>query len=343
VVLYARWTTNPTYTVTYNGNLDTGGSVPVDLNHYETGTTVTVLGNSGNLVKAHFQFAGWCTNADGTGDCFAPGETFDMGSASVLLYAHWTPNPTYMVTYDGNGQTGGSAPVDGARYEPGDVVMVPGNSGGLVTDQQQDGITLVFNCWNTAADGSGDCYEGGDTFLMGGAEVTLYAHYSVIRAIGPAGGWVFFDKGDYDGGWRYLESSPSDNGTQVQWFNGVYTHTSALGQAVGDGASNTPLIVASQGLPGPTESDYAALICSDLVVNAFDDWFLPSMDELDWMYENLQVYGVGGFAPHGYWSSSEFEDDHRLARNQYFVTGGQGYDLKDWLNDVRCVHAFSSF
>ena len=40
-----------TYTVAYSGNGNTGGSVPVDANTYLQGATVTVLGNTGSLVK----------------------------------------------------------------------------------------------------------------------------------------------------------------------------------------------------------------------------------------------------------------------------------------------------
>ena len=45
--------TGTTYTVTYFGNNNTGGTVPVDSNSpYNSGATVTVLGNTGNLVRA---------------------------------------------------------------------------------------------------------------------------------------------------------------------------------------------------------------------------------------------------------------------------------------------------
>ncbi len=125
VILYARWTANPTYTVTYNGNGNTGGSVPVDSTDYEQGQIVTVLGNTGNLVKAGNSFAGWNTQANGSGATYTQAQTFAMGTANVTLYANWTANPTYTVTYNGNGSTGGSAvwaqPLDNlervARFE----------------------------------------------------------------------------------------------------------------------------------------------------------------------------------------------------------------------------------
>lgn len=53
---------NPT--ATYYANGATGGSVPVDSTVYETGDTVTLLGNSGSLVRTGYTFAGWQLVAD---------------------------------------------------------------------------------------------------------------------------------------------------------------------------------------------------------------------------------------------------------------------------------------
>lgn len=82
--------TPATYGVTYDGNLNTGGSVPVDGNAYVNGVTVTVLGNTGDLVRAGYTFGNWNTAASGTGTSYVGGATFVMGSADVTLYAHWS-------------------------------------------------------------------------------------------------------------------------------------------------------------------------------------------------------------------------------------------------------------
>ncbi len=34
----------------------------------------------------------------------------------------------------------------------------------------------------------------------------------ISNVIGPGGGWVFYDKKNYDGGWRYIECAPNDIG-----------------------------------------------------------------------------------------------------------------------------------
>ena len=81
---------NPTYTVTYHGNGNTGGSVPTDSNRYEQGDTVTVAENNGGLVRFGYAFADWNTAADGTGQSYAAGSTFAMGDGDVTLWAQWT-------------------------------------------------------------------------------------------------------------------------------------------------------------------------------------------------------------------------------------------------------------
>jgi hypothetical protein len=91
----ASCTVNVFVKVTYDGNGNTGGSVPVDSNNYLQGATVTVLGNTGNLVKTANYFAGWDLRANGSGQKYTQGQTFPMGSvgggANVTLYALWWP------------------------------------------------------------------------------------------------------------------------------------------------------------------------------------------------------------------------------------------------------------
>ncbi len=168
------YTPAPTYAVTYDGNGNTGGTVPVDASSpYNYNSTVTVLGNTGSLVKTGYSFASWNSAADGSGTNYAPAATFLMGAANVTLYAKWTALPTYTVTYDGNGNTGGSVPTDGNSYFNGATVTVLGNTGNLVKSEYN------FAKWNTAADGSGTDYALAATFPMGSANVTLYAKWTI--------------------------------------------------------------------------------------------------------------------------------------------------------------------
>ena len=174
VTMYAQWTIIPTFLVAYNGNGNTGGNAPADNNHYILGQNVTVLGNTGSLVKTGFTFVGWNTQANGSGISYATGVAFTMGSSNVTLFAQWTANPTYTVTYNANGGTG--AQTDSNQYLAGAPVTVRGQ-GTLV----KDGYT--FAGWTISSAGSGKVYAKNDTVIMGSVNVTLYAKWSITLYI----------------------------------------------------------------------------------------------------------------------------------------------------------------
>ena len=75
--------------VIYNGNGNTGGSVPVDSNNYAANAPFTVWG-PGSLSQGSSTFFYWNTKADGTGTIFAPGgNTFPNQSTNLTLFAIW--------------------------------------------------------------------------------------------------------------------------------------------------------------------------------------------------------------------------------------------------------------
>ena len=166
--------TPPTYTVTYDGNNNTSGSYPYDNNNYTSGATVIVQLNENLLTRAGYLFAGWNTATNGTGISYAAdgNTTFTMGATNVILYARWLS--LYTVTYDGNKNTGGSAPSDNNTYTNGATVPVVLN-GALLTR-----IGYLFAGWNTATNGTGISYaaDGNTTFTMGATNVILYARWT---------------------------------------------------------------------------------------------------------------------------------------------------------------------
>lgn len=90
------WLPPATYTITYNGNTNTGGNVPTDgSSPYTVGSTVTILGNTGTLVVTGFTFSGWNTAANGSGTQYSPGNTFVI-NANAILYARWVAVPAIL-------------------------------------------------------------------------------------------------------------------------------------------------------------------------------------------------------------------------------------------------------
>ena len=157
-----------------------------------------------------------------------------------------------------------------------------------------------------------------------------------LRDIGPAGGYIFYDKGSYSNGWRYLEAAPaSTEWTGKEW--GSYgTLIGGTGTGIGTGQSNTTTIVTW--LNSHSETDRAAQLCDSLVYSGYSDWFLPSKNELNLIYENLKVFDVGGFAGYGYWSSSEDSAYH--AWGQGLGSGTQASGNKSANLQIRATRSF---
>jgi hypothetical protein len=126
---------------------------------------------------------------------------------------------------------------------------------------------------------------------------------------GPAGGYIFYDKGSFSDGWRYLEAAPADASAGVSWglkggrvsFEGKFTKTD-----IGSGKVNTDYMLLDY--IKQKESGKAGDVAKNYKVNGFEDWFLPSRDELSTMYKNLKVQGIGNFSSGSYWSSNDHTD-----------------------------------
>jgi len=104
-----------------------------------------------------------------------------------------TDDITYTVSYDGNGNTGGTAPANQTKTHGVDLTLQT-NSGSLV----KTGYT--FNGWNTAANGSGTHYAVSGTFSTDAA-TTLYAEWTTVSTCTS---------------WTYSDWSSCSNGTQTR-------------------------------------------------------------------------------------------------------------------------------
>ena len=92
-------------TITYNGNGNKSGSVPLDVNKYSKGSTVIVKGNTGNMEwregsdnKTEKLFNGWNTSSGGNGISYTDNSTFIMGSTPITLYAQWRDLPSITIS-----------------------------------------------------------------------------------------------------------------------------------------------------------------------------------------------------------------------------------------------------
>lgn len=110
-----------------------------------------------------------------------------------------------------------------------------------------------------------------------------------------AGGIIFYLDST---GQHGLVCASNDQGTAIWGCAG--TSIPGTSTEVGSGASNTAAIIA-----GCNEINYAAKICDNLVLNGYNDWFMPSKDEMLMMYQRLRLNGIGNFQDAIYWTSSQ--------------------------------------
>jgi hypothetical protein len=152
---------------------------------------------------------------------------------------------------------------------------------------------------------------------------------------GPAGGWIFYDKGSFSNGWRYLEAAPAGTDFTAQW-GAAGKDVRGSETLVGAGKRNTQLIV--EYLRSTGESGRAAQVCDSFSIGGYDDWFLPSKDELNLMYQNLKRKGLGSFSDSYYWSSTQDNADYLWG--QVFSSGSQYYYYKYNAGKARAARSF---
>jgi len=156
-----------------------------------------------------------------------------------------------------------------------------------------------------------------------------------IGDTGPAGGIVFYDKGTFSNGWRYLEAAPAVSEFIVQW-GAMETDIDGTNSEEGFGKQNTEII--AERLKTLGEFGKAAQICTGMDINGYKDWFLPSSFELNWIYTNLKQKGLGGFGNGWYWSSTQFNKLNAMSMK--FESGTVGFSGKISTYSVRAVRSF---
>jgi hypothetical protein len=141
-----------------------------------------------------------------------------------------------------------------------------------------------------------------------------------IGDTGPGNGTVFYDKGSYSHGWRYLEASTGDMALSEWGCSNILAYPAASTS----GTINSARIVYTHDELNSYYTNPA--VCSTtnngtvaarralvLEYGNKNDWFLPSKEELLLMYNNLYLAGLGNFSPDVYWSSTETDSGHAKA------------------------------
>lgn len=161
LTVYAHWSPH-TYTVSYIGNGNTGGSTASSKHTYDKAQALTTNG----FTKTGYSFSGWNTKADGSGTAYANKASVknltSSNDVTIKLHAQWSAK-SYTLTYNGNGGTTPAAKT--ALYDS--------KWGTLSTSTR---IGYVFVGWYDAA--SGGVRITSDTLCIGNK--TVYAHWMPI-------------------------------------------------------------------------------------------------------------------------------------------------------------------
>ncbi len=132
----------PNVTVTFNGNGSTSGATAPETNNAPNSLTASGFSRTG------YAFVGWNTMADGSGTSYADGASFPF-TADSTLFAQWSINASFTVTFNGNGSTSGTTAPE-TNHAP-SALSANGFSR----------TGYAFAGWNTTGDGSGTAYADG--------------------------------------------------------------------------------------------------------------------------------------------------------------------------------------
>ncbi|EHQ24329.1 hypothetical protein Mucpa_0128 [Mucilaginibacter paludis DSM 18603] len=131
--------------------------------------------------------------------------------------------------------------------------------------------------------------------------VTVTCSFAVGQFYG--GGIIYYVDGS---GCHGLIASLTDQSFGVPWWNGTSLPIFNTSTDYGSGRDNTQAIIAAQG-----SGYYAASIVNGVTISGYNDWFLPSREELQLMMSSAAHDQLHLFSDTFYWSSSaDFSVNH---------------------------------
>ena len=133
-----------------------------------------------------------------------------------------------------------------------------------------------------------------------------------------------------------LCAAPKDYHNSIAWGCYGTLINGANESKIGSGKENTDDILSGCSQFEP----FAAKVCDELVVDSYDDWYLPSIEELKLMQRELYVQGFGEFSAAEYWSSTQ---DYSLGAWKVDFTTGEKSNSVNKANKGLKVRAIRSF
>jgi len=195
-------------------------------------------------------------------------------------------------------------------------------------------------CETNLQNNSANCGACGNTCPVGYVcrNTTCESRLYGVGDTGPAGGIVFYTSDDNLHGMEVAPVDQTGGSTLipgVPWGCYGTSIVGADGTAVGTGAQNTADILA-----GCTESPTAAQLAHAYSLNGYNDWFLPSQEEMMEIYR-LVSYLLVGVDSDEYWSSTEGGSNVAYSMSlRWYSHPNSSSSSKSSMLGVRAVRAF---
>jgi hypothetical protein len=257
---------------------------------------------------------------------------------SPTLY-EWTPFYAHLiatkiqVTPDGAVYSGyssnGEAPVDGKGFYLGNGVIKAkdgeftgtfrsgegADTGARFAARESVGVGEILHSGGTQNDlltpTEGDISV--DLIEVQITQVNIQHTYQVehvyqIGDIGPGGGYIFYDKGNWTDGWRYVETAPDnwygtnppDMKLPLSTFSSPPT-TPTYSREIGDAEVN---FTALKSFLGSTAAIQAV---DTLTAGGMSDWVIPTGNELGLMWDRLWKQNIGVWGPPHVYETSPYD------------------------------------
>jgi hypothetical protein len=169
-------------------------------------------------------------------------------------------------------------------------------------------------------------------FISGCVSFTSSIQY-YIGDIGPGGGYIFYTYTTAIGRF-YLEAGPEETERVLNFGKSAFDLQ--LSNGGGHGSSNTSKLARKFRGEDINNQNNAIIYCEDLVYNDFDDWYLPSVDELMQIYINLYMNDIGNFKQSIYWSSyHDYLGAHYVDFSNGQSYGTIGYEYNYFVRPIR--------
>jgi hypothetical protein len=331
-------------TVSFDAN---GGSIGTQPITVIVGQSLPLLTETPE--RQGYYFAGYYNEVTGgikyyAADLAPIKEKWDI-EEDAILYAYWTLAPVYDIVFHAN---------DGTHKT--EIQEIPENATKSLRLNTFARAGYTIKGWSTTRTGIVEYNDGADyTAASGATTVNLYAVWAFnpnafrIGDTGPGGGKIYYinEEGftvhmvdpaqNYIA--HYLESAATSQIVFAPWgahgtfLKNITSFSSGVNEEfrlIGNGRKDTQLLL---DFLGTSDKDNAALLCRNYTNNGFNDWFLPSLGELNELYTS-NINGKAG----NYWSSSQATINSAWILS--FDSGIMGYGTKRDRYKVHAVRAF---